>query len=198
VPRARREPIGHGATQALLYDPQIYQHYYKNTRIAPFSSFLPVGLATLYDPAGVARFSAAGYPVGYAGEESGLERILAEIGDFRVYPMELATAVQALRERKLTAAIHMPATPPDAAGPVKLTLYTIQNDIRATVVNVKLKEVFLACEAALRAIRPDLPDTRRGTDFLEFGYGLLVFMPAIIALRRRHRPDLRRVPAPDA
>jgi ABC-2 type transport system permease protein len=164
--------------------------------IAMFSSFLMVGLASMYDPESIARFSSATYPVGYAGEESDLERILEESGDFRVYPMDLSTALQALRERKLTAVIYMPDTPPDGTDPVKLTFYTIQNDIQATVVNVKLKEAFLEYEEALREIRADrldarplpldLPEgVRGGAEFFEFVYGLLipllVFMPAIIA-----------------
>jgi ABC-2 type transport system permease protein len=164
--------------------------------IAMFSSFLMVGLASMYDPESVARFSSATYPVGYAGEESDLERILEESGDFRVYPMELSTALQALRERKLTAVIYMPDTPPDGTDPVKLTLYTIQNDIQATVVNVKLKGAFLEYEASLREIRADRLDAhpvpldmpeggRGGAGFFEFVYGLLIplliFMPAIIA-----------------
>jgi len=163
--------------------------------IAMFSSFLMVGLATLYDPDAVAGFSGTRYAVGYTGTDSVLRELLEESRDFRVYPMDLSTAVAALKERKLNAVIWVPATPPDAVEPVKITLYTIQNDIQATVVNVKIKDVLLDYEEQLRDLRTDrltmepvavaIPPSAGGENFYEFVFGLLipllVFMPAIIS-----------------
>lgn len=163
--------------------------------IAMFSSFLMVGLATLYDPDSVAGFSGARYAVGYTGSDSSLRELLEASSDFTVHPMDLSTAVAALKERKLNAVIWVPDTPPDAVDPVKITLYTIKNDIQATVVNVKLKDVLLDYEEQLRALRADrlttqpvevaIPASAGGENFYEFVFGLLVpllvFMPAIIS-----------------
>jgi ABC-2 type transport system permease protein len=162
--------------------------------IAMFSSFLMVGLASMYDPDSIAGFSKVQYPVAYTGEDSPLKEYLRDSDDFRIYDMDLSTAVAALRERKLSAVIFVPETPPDADDPVKITLYTIENDIQTTVVNVKLKDVFLGYEEFLRVLRSDRLDskpvpidipTTMGGDFYEFVYGLLipllVFLPAIVS-----------------
>ncbi|MDG6257509.1 MAG: ABC transporter permease [Methanomicrobiaceae archaeon] len=163
--------------------------------IAMFSSFLMVGLATLYDPDAVAGFSSTRYAVGYAGSDSALRELLEAGRDFRVYPMDLSTAVAALKERTLNAVIWVPATPPDAAEPVTITLYTVQNDIQASVVTVKIKGVLVDYEQELRAVRADrlteqpvavaVPASAGGENFYEFVFGLLipllVFMPAIIS-----------------
>lgn len=163
--------------------------------VALFSSFLMVGLTSMYDPSSLARFSGVKYQVGYVGESPELERLLRESGQFQVYPMDLSTAVAALRERKLSAVIHVPATNADADDPVKITLYSLQNDIQSTIVNVKLKDIFLDYEDKLRQVRSgrldilpialEFPADRYGPGFYEFIYGLLIplllFMPAIIS-----------------
>ncbi|NYT05264.1 MAG: ABC transporter permease [Methanomicrobiales archaeon] len=163
--------------------------------IAMFSSFLMVGLASMYDPDSVGQLSTIRYPVAYTGEESPLRGYLASRDDLRVYGMDLDQAVAALKERKLGAVIWVPGTAPDADDPIKITLYTIQNDIQTTVINVKLKEVFVDYETYLREIRAprldvlpvplDIPPAETGSNFYEFVYGLLipllVFMPAIIS-----------------
>jgi ABC-type Na+ efflux pump permease subunit len=120
---------------------------------------------------------------------------LDESPDFIVYGMELSPAVAALKERKLAAVIYVPDTAPDATDPVKITLYSLQNDLQSAIVNVKLKDIFLKYEKDLRTTRAarmteeplplQLPARRSGGDFYEFVYGLLipllVFMPAIIS-----------------
>ena len=109
--------------------------------------------------------------------------------------MNLSDGVAALKERKLSAVIWVPDTLPDAQEPVKITLYTLQNDLQSAIVDVKLKDIFLKYETNLREIRADrlhdepvplsVPKASGGGDFYEFVYGLLipllVFMPAIIA-----------------
>ncbi|KQC04825.1 MAG: sodium ABC transporter permease [Methanoculleus sp. SDB] len=163
--------------------------------IAMFSTFLMVGLASMYDPDSVGRLSTIRYPIAYTGEDSLLVDYLTARDDLIVYEMDLDTAVTALGERKLSAVVWAPETAPDADDPIKITLYTIQNDIQSTVINVKLKEVFLAYESDLREIRAfrldvqpfplDFPPSEPGSNFYEFVYGLLipllVFMPAIIS-----------------
>jgi len=163
--------------------------------IALFSSFLMVGLTSMYDPSSLSKYSHSRYSIAYTGNESPLLTSLEASSDFRVYQMDLSTAVAALKERKLAAVIYVPETLPDASDPVKITLYTLQNDLQAAIVDVKLKDIFLKYEQDLREIRADrlkeeiigiqIPKPGGGGDFYEFVYGLLipllVFMPAIIA-----------------
>jgi ABC-2 type transport system permease protein len=163
--------------------------------IALFSSFLMVGLTSMYDPSSLSKYSRFKYNVGYAGNDSEILTSLQSSKDFRVFRMDLSTGVAALKERKLAAVIWVPDTAPDAQDPVKITLYTLQNDLQSAIVDVKLKDIFLKYEKDLRAIRADrlneqplplqIPASTGGGDFYEFVYGLLipllVFMPAIIA-----------------
>ncbi|WP_321505915.1 ABC transporter permease [uncultured Methanoregula sp.] len=163
--------------------------------IAMFSSFLMVGLTSMYDPSSLSKYSHYEYPVAYAGNISPVLLYLQRSPDFRVYRMDLSQGVEALKERKLAAVVYVPDTDPAADEPVKITLYTLQNDLQSAIVDVKLKDIFLKYESDLRAIRSGrlndhplpitIPKTQGGGDFYEFVYGLLipllVFMPAIIA-----------------
>jgi len=163
--------------------------------IALFSSFLMVGLTSMYDPSSLSKYSHFRYSVGYAGNDSEVLASLHNSPDFRVYKMNLSTAVAALGERKLAAVVYVPDTAVDAQEPVKITLYTLENDLQSAIVDVKLKDIFLQYEANLRQARVAriseqplplrIPSSKGGGDFYEFVYGLLipllVFMPAIIA-----------------
>lgn len=163
--------------------------------IALFSSFLMVGLTSMYDPASLSKYSRFKYNIGYAGNDSAIYDYLEESTSFRVFPMDLSTGVAALGERKLSAVIYVPDTAPDSGDPVKVTMYTLQNDLQGAIVDVKLKDIFLRYEKDLREIRSErvttqpvplsIPAAAGGGDFYEFVYGLLipllVFMPAIIA-----------------
>ena len=163
--------------------------------IALFSSFLMVGLTSMYDPSSLSKYSRYRYSIAYSGNDSAVLGYLKNSRDFRVYPMDLSSGVAALKERKLAAVIYVPDTPPSADEPVKITLYTLTNDLQSAIVNVKLKDIFLKFEQDLRFIRGyrlseqpiplQIPKTSGGGDFYEFVYGLLipllVFMPAIIA-----------------
>ncbi|MDI6719191.1 MAG: ABC transporter permease [Methanomicrobiales archaeon] len=163
--------------------------------VAMFSAFLMVGLTAMYDPAAISRFSTAEYGVGYAGSDSALLEYLEESPDFRVYRMDLSEAVASLKERKVSAVLYVPDTPPQSDDPVKVTLYLIQNDLQTAVIETKLRDVLVKFEDDLRAARADrldtrpaelhLPPARPGGGFFEFVYGLLVpllvFLPAIVA-----------------
>jgi len=163
--------------------------------VALFSSFLMVGLTSMYDPSSLARYSGVKYQVGYVGESPDLLDLLQKSNQFQVYSMDLSTAVAALTERKLSAVVYVPDTGIDADNPVKITLYSLQNDIQSTIVNVQLKEVFLDYEEELREARSgrldllpvtvEFPASRSAPGFYEFIYGLLIplllFMPAIIS-----------------
>ena len=162
--------------------------------IALFSSFLMVGLTSMYDPSSLSRYSHYRYSVGYAGNQSEIMMELQTSPSFRVYRMDLSTAVAALEQRKLAAVIYVPDTLPNSTEPVKITLYTLQNDLQSAIVDVKLKDIFLSYEHDLRQVRASRLDVQpiplqvpasAGGDFYEFVYGLLipllVFMPAIIS-----------------
>ena len=162
--------------------------------IALFSSFLMVGLTSMYDPASLSQSSRYRYSVAYAGNDSQVLTYLQSSKDFRVYRMDLSTGVAALQERKLAAVVYVADTKPDATDPVKITLYTLQNDLQSAIVDVRLKDIFLKYEKDLRtdtcrtagcAARATCGPFLAGGDFYEFVYGLLipllVFMPAIIA-----------------
>ncbi|MDD1718258.1 MAG: ABC transporter permease [Methanoregulaceae archaeon] len=161
--------------------------------IALFSSFLVVGLTSMYDPGAFDRFGTVRYPVAYTGNESPLHDAIRNTRGIQVFPMELPVAVQALRERKLSAVIYDPGLVPGDTGPVTVTLYTIKNDIQAAVVGARLKEAFGLYEQQLRNGRTarltELPVPialpRTGTDFYEFVFGLLIplliFMPAVVS-----------------
>lgn len=163
--------------------------------VAMFSSFLMVGLTSMYDPSAIAGYSGIEYQVGYSGEDSPLLEFLDDRNDIRVHRMDLSSAVAALKERKLAAVLYVPDTSPVAAEPVKITLYSLQNDIQGAIINAKLKEIFLGYEEYLRDVRAErltvdpvpieYPEKGRTSSFYEFVYGLLIplllFMPAIIS-----------------
>ena len=133
--------LGHERTILLAILLQLF--------IALFSSFLMVGLTSMYDPTALQKNSTIRYPVAYAGTDSDLRDLLGADRGLRVYDMELAPALQSLKERKLAAVVYVPDTKPDAADPVRITLYTIKNDIQAAVVDVKMKDSFLKYESEL-------------------------------------------------
>jgi hypothetical protein len=163
--------------------------------VAMFSSFLMVGLTSLYDPSSISGYTGIEYQVGYSGEESPLKGLLESRDDIRLYPMDLSTAIAALKERQLAAVVYVPGTSPDGKGPIIITIYTVQNDIQAAIINVKLKETLLLYEDHLRDIRAgrlvvlpielEFPDQVGAPVFYEFVYSLLIplllFMPAIIS-----------------
>ena len=163
--------------------------------IALFSSFLMVGLTSMYDPTSLSKYSHFRYDVAYAGNESPLLGYLEDSRDFRVHRIDLSTAVELLKERRLSAVVYVPDTHPDADEPVKLTLYTLANDLQGAVVDVKMKDIFLTYESDLRDLRAgrldvtpqpvQIPSSSGTGGFFEFVYGLLipllVFMPGIIS-----------------
>ncbi|MFY1644710.1 ABC transporter permease, partial [Methanoculleus bourgensis] len=123
--------------------------------IAMFSSFLMVGLTTMYDPEALEGYSTVTYGVGCAGADSPLIDEFKKRDDLVLHQMDLGQALGALRERKVAAVVFVPDTPPDAEGPVTVTLYLIKNDLQSSVINVKLKEVLQGYERELREVRAD-------------------------------------------
>ena len=163
--------------------------------IAMFSSFLLVGLASMYNPDAISQYANYRYPIGYVGNDTPLLEHLKSDRDFIVYNVPLSDGVALLKERKLSAVVWVPDTAVYANEPVKVTTYTIENDIQSSIINVKLKDTFLDYEERLREIRSyrlentpvplNMPASDPSSDFYEFVYGLLipllVLMPAIIS-----------------
>ena len=163
--------------------------------LALFSSFLMVGLTSMFNPDSVGRSPGTSYRIGYAGNDSQLADLLRENGNFVVYRMDLSGAVAALKDRQLSAVVDVPDTPPNATEPVQISLWVLQNDFQAAGVQVQLKETLLRYEDELRGVRIgrlekvpvplDLPGPAGNGDFYLFMYGILVplllFMPAIIS-----------------
>ena len=85
--------------------------------IALFSSFLMVGLTSMYDPTSLSKYSHFRYDIAYAGNESPLLGDLENSQDFRGHRMDLSTAVELLKERRLAAVVYAPGTLPDADEP---------------------------------------------------------------------------------
>jgi ABC-type Na+ efflux pump permease subunit len=163
--------------------------------IAMFSSFLMVGLTTMYDPEAIEGYSTGTYGVGYVGADSPLIDEFERHPDLVLHRMGLDAALAALRDRRVAAVVYVPDTLPDAEGPVTLTLYLIQNDLQSSVINVKLKGVLQGYEEELREVRADrrtsfpvdlkVPESSGGENFFEFVYGLLVpllvLLPAVVS-----------------
>ncbi len=163
--------------------------------IAMFSSFLLVGLASMYNPDAMSQYSRMKYPIAYAGEPTQLYAKLVEDPGLIVYPMDLSPAVSSLSERQIAAVVWVPKNLENTINPIKVTIYLIENDIQSGVVSAKLKNVLMDYETELRDARSDrltsmpmemnIPATNPAGDFYEFIYGvlipLLVFMPAIIS-----------------
>ena len=163
--------------------------------IALFSSFLMVGLTSMYDPAALAGYSHFRYDIAYAGNETPLLGYLESSTDLWVHRMDLSPAVELLKERRISAVIYVPDTPAASDDPVKITLYTLANDLQGAVVDVRLKSVFLQYEQDLRTVRAgrldvapvplQVPASAGSGDFYGFVYGLLVpllvFLPGILS-----------------
>ncbi len=163
--------------------------------IALFSSFLMVGLTSMYDPASLSGYSHFRYNIAYAGNESPLLGYLENSQDLRVQRMDLSTAVELLKERRISAVIYAPGTLPGAEDPIKITLYTLSNDLQGAIVDVSLKNIFLQYEQDLRTVRAgrlnvtpipvQIPASAGSGDFYGFVYGLLVpllvFLPGILS-----------------
>jgi ABC-type Na+ efflux pump permease subunit len=163
--------------------------------IALFSSFLMVGLTSMYDPAALSGYSHFRYDIAYAGNETPLLGYLENTSDLRVHRMDLSTAVELLKERRVSAVLYVPDTAPASDDPVKITLYTLTDDLQGAVVDVRLKAIFLQYEQDLRVVRAgrldvvpvpiQVPASSGSGDFYGFVYGLLVpllvFLPGILS-----------------
>ncbi len=114
--------------------------------VALFSSFLMVGLTSMYDPTSLSRYSHFRCNVGYTGNDTGLLYTLYQSPDFRVFRNGPLHRGRGLKGTEALRGDLGPGYKPQCTEPVKITLYTLQNDLQSAIVDVKLKEVFLNYE----------------------------------------------------
>ncbi|MCK7475083.1 MAG: ABC transporter permease subunit [Rhodopseudomonas palustris] len=163
--------------------------------IALFSSFLMVGLTSMYDPSSLSKYSRSGT----ASPMPGMNRSYSTIS--RQARISASTRWTSRRLLQLLKSANWPLL---SMCPIRSRMHRSRSRLRSihskmisrrAIVDVKLKDIFLKYEQDLREIRADrlkqevvqlqIPKTSGGGDFYEFVYGLLipllVFMPAIIA-----------------
>jgi len=156
--------------------------------IAAFSSFLVVGLVSLYDPGNVEGYTPS---VGVAGNASGdLDAAIDEVGG--VVAVEYGTtgeANAAFADGQVDATLVANRT---ANGTVQVTATVPEENLRTTVLIVKLRDVLEQLERTerdrlrhrLEAEPLDLPDRVAASPYFGFTYTvlvpLLVFLPVFI------------------
>ena len=157
--------------------------------IAAFSSFLVVGLVSMYDPSGLdgAEIEVAGS--GDAVAE--LERAADETSGASVTPYESAADARLAFDRGAADAAVIAQRGDD--GRIDATVIAPDSNVETTVVVVQLRELLRATERAERADRASylreqplpLPDRTGSSPYFTFTYTvlipLLVFLPVFIS-----------------
>jgi ABC-type Na+ efflux pump permease subunit len=180
---ARRElaSLGREKTIVLAIAIQLF--------IAAFSSFLVVGLVTLYSPA--AAGGAVTVDVGVSGNASDALVPAVESGgrDVTVFDSRRA-ALQSFRDREVDAVLDATRRP---AGDLAVEAVAPEGDFRTTLVVVQLTDALDAVERQQRAAlssrldtQPlDLPPDAGGNPYYGFTYTvllpLLMFLPVFIS-----------------
>jgi ABC-type Na+ efflux pump permease subunit len=157
--------------------------------IAAFSSFLVVGLVSLYDPGGVEGYEATVGVTGDGADE--LLAVVAERGSLngREYPSQ--TAARQAFDRGAVDAVLLADR---RAGRVFVTATAPEGSVRTTVLVVQLRDALAAFERAERSDRtaslaaPPLslpPEPTRSNPYYGFSYTVLVpllcFLPVFIS-----------------
>ncbi|MFB6127409.1 MAG: ABC transporter permease [Halolamina sp.] len=152
--------------------------------VAAFSSFLVVGLVSLYDPGGV-----SGYTVQTAVSGSTTDELLAAVDDTdgvtgRAYDSREA-AMDALADGRVSAVLHARETDD---GRVAVAATVPDGDVRTTVTVAQLREVLGTFERAERLDRirrlertPLAPPPRTGGSPY-FGFTYTVLVPVLLLL----------------
>ncbi|MXR52080.1 ABC transporter permease [Halovenus sp. WSH3] len=163
--------------------------------IAAFSSFLVVGLTSLYDP------SAEGgeIAVGISGDErEKLARVAAETEgvDPTVYESR-AAALSEFDNRNLNAVLHTRTVQTDRGTRIAVDVEVPADSLETTLIIVRVRELLLEFERQERRFRAeslefspvDMPDEQENTDdftqYFNFTYTillpLLLFLPPFIS-----------------
>ncbi|WP_246308199.1 ABC transporter permease [Halorarum salinum] len=157
--------------------------------VAAFSSFLVVGLVSLYDPGAGEGFTVE---TAVAGDDA--EDLLAAVGevdamDGRLYDSP-ETAADAFAERRVDAALLVTETPQDR---YEVRVLVPEGNVGTTVVVTQARQALRAFERAERGDREahlesrtlELPPRADGSPYFGFTYTVLVplllFLPVFVA-----------------
>ncbi|GAB6877847.1 ABC transporter permease [Halorubrum gandharaense] len=157
--------------------------------IAPFSSFLVVGLVSMYDPAGL---DGAEIEIAGSGDAvADLERAADEVPGASVTRYEEPSDARATFDNRMADAVVIAQRTDD--GRISVSATAPDSNVETTVIVVQLREVLYAYENAERADRsafleqPPLaiPDRTGSSPYYTFTYTvlipLLVFLPVFIS-----------------
>lgn len=160
--------------------------------IAGFSSFLVVGLTSLYDPGAV---DGETITVGISGEtQDALVEVAEESDDigFERYA-EPADALAAFDEGEVDAVVTGTPVPGETGTRIEIRAIAPADDLRTTLIVVSVREYLSDVEAAERSVRADsleftplaVPEEGDGSEFFGFTYTillpLLLFLPPFLS-----------------
>ncbi|WP_436934657.1 ABC transporter permease [Halovenus marina] len=162
--------------------------------IAAFSSFLVVGLTSLYDPSAIESGN-TGLDIGISGEyQDRLEAAAEEAGGVSTVAFEDAnTALAAFDDGEVAAVLDSSRIETDDGSRVDITATVPAEDLRTTVIIVQIRSILTELERTERTDRADyldfqprpLPDEDGSSPFFGFTYTillpLLLFLPPFIS-----------------
>jgi len=156
--------------------------------IAAFSSFLVVGLTSLYDPGTV---QASGIDIGVSGDATAeLEEAAAAVDGVELTPYaERAQAMDGFQSRAVRGLLHAETV----GGEIRVTATVPEGSIESTLVVVQLRSVLEELERTERIDRSEfldeppvsLPEETTSSPYFGFTYTVLVplllFLPPFIS-----------------
>ncbi|CCQ32412.1 ABC-type transport system permease protein 2 [Halorhabdus tiamatea SARL4B] len=156
--------------------------------IAAFSSFLVVGLTSLYDPGSV---QAGGIDVGVSGDATAeLEEAAAAVDGVELTPYaNRAQAMAGFQDRAVQGVLHAETVD----GVIEVSATVPQGDIESTIVVVQLRSILEELERTERIDRSEfldappvtLPEGASSSPYFGFTYTVLVplllFLPPFIS-----------------
>jgi len=156
--------------------------------IALFSSFLVVGLVSLYNPGALEDYNFKDATLGVVGDSDGVITGLIRSDDKLsvITFQEMDDAEEAFFAGTIDGILSIPDVSIDGDEPIEITLYLPKDSIEAMVIMIHLKEPLEAFEERVRQVRGvdvptidlDLPEGtnegKKSTEFFEFIYTLLI------------------------
>jgi ABC-2 type transport system permease protein len=160
--------------------------------IAAFSSFLVVGLTSLYDPGST---GAQEIVVGVTGDhQDKLIAVAAENED--VVPRNYSTedaAIEGFENGEVNAVISASSTPTDQGTRIEANAFVPAEDLRTTLIVSTLREFLMDLETAERSVRSvyldfqpvEVPEEEGASPYFGFTYTILIplllFLPPFIS-----------------
>ncbi|MFB6160395.1 MAG: ABC transporter permease [Haloferacaceae archaeon] len=153
--------------------------------IAAFSSFLVVGLVSLYDPGSVEGY---GTEVAVAGDEAAVDDLVAAAGTVEGLDARAYGGVEPARNAFATGRVDAVLVAETRSDRVFVTALVPDGDVRTTVIVVQLRDALRAFERAERAERgaflrrTPLPLPPRAGASPYFGFTYTVLLPLLLFL----------------